>query len=86
MMIQGYTRNHGTFSSWESKVPPQSYVSPINSRPYDQGLKQPLVSLNKAGEKRAGYFLGRGSFGGGTLDSHDFCCEDSNLLGCPGGS
>ena len=24
--------------SWESKVPPQSYPPPINSRPYDQGL------------------------------------------------
>ena len=34
--------------------------------------ENPLLSLNKAGEKRAGYFLGVSvALGGGTLGSHD---------------
>ena len=48
--------------SWEPKgtPPPKSYVSPKKycSRPYDQGLLKPLVSLFFRPAIRAGYFLG----------------------------
>ena len=46
---------------------PQGTPSPRNSRPYDQGLWQPLGSLNKA-DYQTRIFLGGGRFGGGLVD------------------
>ena len=42
--------------------------------------ENPLVSLNKAGYIRAGYFLWGGSFGGGTLDSHELLDIDIQVF------
>ena len=46
--------------SWEPKgtPPPKATFPPRNSRPYDQGLLKPLVSLFFRPAIRAGYFLG----------------------------